>query len=208
MALPDAVLAYRLLNNANIGHEREQQLARATLAKLTYSNMKDQLRKIFDETCLGFSSPKLDQDIKTESDNSADVYYSNNRRQGGNCGRGRMNQRGGYVSGGYVSRGRSQQSKQHGGSVRKRNPVDADGKITKCIICKSIFHWAKDCPDRDKAEIPPDNEKTMYVTLFNEEIEHCSLNLFLVKLLVMQFLTLAALRQYVVKFGLIAIWKR
>ena len=30
--LPDAVLAYRLLNNANIGHE---QLARATLAKLT-----------------------------------------------------------------------------------------------------------------------------------------------------------------------------
>ena len=96
--------------------------------------MKDQLCKIFDETCLGFSSPKLDQDIKIESDSSADVYYSNNRRQGGNHGRGHMNQRG------YVSRGRSQQSKQHGGSVRKRNPVDADGYITKCIICKSIFH--------------------------------------------------------------------
>ena len=89
-------MAYRLLNNADIGHEREQ-LARATLAKLTYSNMKDQLRKIFDETCLGFSSPKLDQDIKIESDSSADVYYSNNRRQEGNCGRGCMNQRGGCV---------------------------------------------------------------------------------------------------------------
>ena len=49
--LPDAVLAYRLLNSTNIGTEKEQ-LARATISKLTYFNMKDQLRKIFDETCL------------------------------------------------------------------------------------------------------------------------------------------------------------
>ena len=48
--------------------------------------------------------------------------------------RGRMNQRG------YVFRGQGQQSKQHGGSVRKMNPVDADGYITKCIDCTSIFH--------------------------------------------------------------------
>ena len=53
-----------------------------------------------------------------------------------------MNQRGGYAS-----RGRGQQSKQHGGNVRKRNLVDADEYIAKCIICKSIFHWTKDCPD-------------------------------------------------------------
>ena len=78
-----------------------------------------------------------------------------------------------------MPRGRGQQSKQHGGSVRKRNPVDADGYITKCVICKSIFQWAKDCPDRDKAEIPPDNEKTVYVTLFNEEIEHCYIGSYL-----------------------------
>ena len=55
--LPSAVLANRLLNNANVGQEREQ-LARATLA--TYSNMKDQIGKIFDETCLGPPSPNLD----------------------------------------------------------------------------------------------------------------------------------------------------
>ena len=94
--LPDAVLAHRLLNNANIGHERATSLS--NIATLTYSNVKDQLRKIFDETCPGFSSPKLDQDIKIESDSSADVYYSNNRRQGGNRGRGRTKQRGRYVS--------------------------------------------------------------------------------------------------------------
>ena len=112
--LADAVLEYRLLNNANIGHEREQ-LAGAILAKLTYSNMKDQLRKIFDETCLASPSPKLDHNIKIESDSSADVYYSNNRRQGTNRRIGRMNQKG----------GRGQQSKQYGGNARKRNPADA-----------------------------------------------------------------------------------
>ena len=161
--LPDAFLAYRLLNNANIGHEGEQ-LARATPAKLTYSNMKDQFHKIFGETWLGSPSPKLDQDIKIESESSADVYYGNNCRQWSNHRRGHMNQIG------YVSRGCGQQPKQHGGIVMKRNPVDADGYITKCMICKSIFHWAKGCQDRDKAEIPPDDEKTVYVTLFNEEI--------------------------------------
>ena len=24
--------------------------------------------------------------------------------------------------------------------------------MSKCAICESIFHWAKDCPDRDKSE--------------------------------------------------------
>ena len=56
---------------------------------------------------------------------------------------------------------------------------EIDTCITKCIICKSIFHWAKDCPDLDKAEIPPDNEKTVCVTLFNEEIVQCYIESFL-----------------------------
>ena len=100
--LPSAVLTYRILNNANVGQEREQ-VARATLA--TYSNMKDQIRKIFDETCLGPPSPYVDQDINIESDSSAGAYYGNNRRQRRNCGRGRMRgrmiQREGYMSRGH-----------------------------------------------------------------------------------------------------------
>ena len=181
---------------------------REQLAKLTYSDMKDQLRKIFDETCLGFSSPKLDQDIKIESDSSADVYYSNNRGQGGNHGRGRMNQRGGYVSGGYVSRGHSQQSKQHGGSVRKRNPADADGYITNCIIGKSIFIGQRTVQIGIKLKYHLTMRKPCMSHYLMKRFSTVTLNLFLVKLLVMQFLTLVALRQYVVKFGLIAIWKR
>ena len=47
MELPDGVLAYRLLKSANISKEK-QQLARATLTELTFTNMRKQLKAIHD----------------------------------------------------------------------------------------------------------------------------------------------------------------
>ena len=41
--LPEPVLAYRVLNSANISVEKGQ-LARATVSELTYSNMQRQLK--------------------------------------------------------------------------------------------------------------------------------------------------------------------
>ena len=55
IVLPDPVLAYRLWNSSEIGSDKEQ-LARATIATLTYDIMKNQLRKIFDDTCHSNSS--------------------------------------------------------------------------------------------------------------------------------------------------------
>ena len=46
MELPDSVLAYRLLNSANL-NEEENKLCRATLTELRYEQMKAQLIKIF-----------------------------------------------------------------------------------------------------------------------------------------------------------------
>ena len=46
--LPDAVLAYRLLKSANVSEEK-QTLARATISKLTFEDMKKQLKAIFDQ---------------------------------------------------------------------------------------------------------------------------------------------------------------
>ena len=36
-----------------------------------------------------------------------------------------------------------------------RNPVDNRGKVTKCVICSSEWHWAKDCPQsyRNRTDI-------------------------------------------------------
>ena len=42
----------------------------------------------------------------------------------------------------YRSRGRGYRSRGRGG----RNPLDARGRVSVCVICHSEWHWAKDCP--------------------------------------------------------------
>ena len=34
----------------------------------------------------------------------------------------------------------------------EKNPVDREGKITLCGICRSEWHWARDCPQHMKKE--------------------------------------------------------
>ena len=52
-------------------------------------------------------------------------------------------------------------------NIRKRkNPIGKNGEITKCAICRSEYHWAKECPDNfnnkrenevTKKEVPDKN---------------------------------------------------
>ena len=30
---------------------------------------------------------------------------------------------------------------------RRKNPRGSDGQTNKCMVCKSIYHYVKDCPD-------------------------------------------------------------
>ena len=30
---------------------------------------------------------------------------------------------------------------------RKLNPLGPDGQVSTCAVCKSVLHWARDCPD-------------------------------------------------------------
>ena len=62
MELPDGVLAYRVLANANIS-DHLKQLVSATLPELSYQKMKEQLLKVFNDSSV-FSS---DADIKNVS---------------------------------------------------------------------------------------------------------------------------------------------
>ena len=55
IVLTDAVLAYRLLKSANITEVKEQ-LARVSLTELKLKNMKDQLKKIFNDTAVPSTS--------------------------------------------------------------------------------------------------------------------------------------------------------
>ena len=97
MKLPEAVAAFMLLNAVNISEENER-LARATLSKITYDEVKSKIMRIFAES--GEDDEKAPE-IKSEI---SDVYYSrsgnnsNNRGNRGrsNRGRGRGSYRGAY----------------------------------------------------------------------------------------------------------------
>ena len=54
------------------------------------------------------------------------------------------------------------------------NPLNKFGKRSQCAICKSTFHWAKDCPhntDRDSVNITADSDdvEEVNITLFTKE---------------------------------------
>ena len=177
IVLPDQVLAYRLLKNADIGPEKEQ-LARATLKKLTYNDMKAQLKKIYDDT-MSSSNMYDNHTVKKEEDmTTCDTYYNNNR-QGSfvprSNFRGRVRGRGRDTNH-FQKPNDNRWNKPQEKDTRKRNPLDSHGYISKCMVCKSIFHWAADCPDKNKKETTDSGDN---VTLFTADIESCYIESFL-----------------------------
>ena len=167
--LPEPVLAYRVLKSANISPEKEQ-LALATITKLKYEAMKKQILKIFDETWLTKGScPPVE--VKVE-----DAFYSNSFR--GNSFRGRRFYRGrgrGEAPGRRYANQSVQQSKgeqPQNKSVKVKNSLDANGFVIKCMACGSIYHWVKDCPDRN-AMYTACQEEEVYITLFSKTVQEC-----------------------------------
>jgi hypothetical protein len=51
------------------------------------------------------------------------------------------------------------------------NPLDQDGRRTRCEVCQNTYHWAKDCPNKKE-----------YVKLTKDEgiknVEECNITLF------------------------------
>ena len=78
MEILDGVLAYRLLNSANLTRE-QKQLVKATVCKMDYDIMKDQLKKVF-TSATGDLSPIDDRNeskIKVDSSQgTSDVFYN------------------------------------------------------------------------------------------------------------------------------------
>ncbi len=178
MELPDGVRAYRVLNSANLSEE-EMKLCRATLTTLKYDSMVEQLLKIFGDTV----SPSFGKsDVKEESvfvasNEEKEVYYSNRWRGGRDFGR--------FERGGRPKRrGRNQfefkASKEF--SARKLNPLDSRGKPSRCNICESKFHWARNCPDayenqKQESEISlfqSSDDKLVQMKVFVGETLNCA----------------------------------
>ena len=163
--LPEGVLAYRLLKSAGITKEQEQ-LAKATVGQFTFSAMCAKLKSIFGDTVKA-EPPTSGAAIRVKTEE--EVYYSRDKQQeyrGRFRGDGRRNnsfrnQRG-YVRGNW---------NQNPNSRLQKNPTNAQGEVTSCNICKSIYHWSNECPHRNSAQ---GNGNTTSFTCFAESaIQKC-----------------------------------
>ena len=154
--LPSAVLAYELLRSANVS-DYQYSVAVAIVGELKYENMKDTVRKITELPRP--QKPPAETQIKVvkeedsyfvdypeefssvENEGSQEVYYNRDRGQS----RYRQPRRGyrNYSSG---RRGNHQRIPK-GKNGKKTNPRDSNGHIMTCKVCKSIFHFADQCPD-------------------------------------------------------------
>ena len=185
MSLPSALLAYRVLNISNLPNEK-QQLAKATLTDMMYENMKKQLKAIEDNSSIQSETnfqTKSEPSFLAEANNEHPTLLSNNSYR--NRGRFNNNRRGGNN---YSSQG-SRQSQSYNSNNgtnssvsvnrdkwgRKTNPLNSSGKISKCTICQSMYHWFRECPHRvdDDSE-----EKQIKLTLFNDELYNSYINKF------------------------------
>ena len=88
-----------------------------------------------------------------------------------------MKQKGGRARGRFINRGGSQHNmdwRSQPSDQRKLNPVNSSGKVLRCSVCQSIYHFAKDCPHNEYNKL---NENK--VTLFTQEVQKCFIENFL-----------------------------
>ena len=145
MGLPQAVLAFKLLDASKITHRDRQLVLTAVnyMEKETlFDQLKASLRKFHGEQSMsndtgGEGGIKLE--IKAE-----DVLYQSkigNRYSGKSIyrGRGRFE---------HNSRGPIAGAGRNNG--RKTNPIGRDGKPWRCRICDSYMHLDKTCPHQNE----------------------------------------------------------
>ena len=147
MTLPDTVVAFMLLASCNL-EEKEVQVVMSGVNDVTSDNMKKALKRIFGA---GIADQCASSQIKSEP--VFECFADNEQETSVLYARGRGRQ--GYGRGGNQYQksfknlsGKNYKSPQGRGAVRKQNPLDkVTGRVTRCAVCGSKFHWASKCPD-------------------------------------------------------------
>ena len=145
MELPDGVLAYRLLKSANISKQK-QTLAHATISKLTFDEMKQQIKAIYDQTGDSSQSSFSGSAIEVEPtyhgcnvQEESETAYNKSQNFSQKCSYRRSHF--GAQKGTCDSRGRGRYPDK---GANKRNPLNHTENTTKCTICHSILHWDRE----------------------------------------------------------------
>lgn len=163
MALPDAVLAFKLLESANLSTQ-ERQLALTACTDMKYQSMKSTLKRIFGES--SSSTRGNDEPIRIKQESA---FYTDQRRFSGFRGTsgGRPRQQFSSFNSAGATAGASK--------MRGTNPRDKFGRPSKCKICFSVFHWWKDCPNKSESvNMAEDRGYDRDMT----NVEECNITLF------------------------------
>ena len=72
--------------------------------------------------------------------NEEEAFYANRRPS-----RGRGSGR--YRGNGHERENREYRKENNDKPLRRQNPLDNNGEVSRCSICGSIFLWAKRCPE-------------------------------------------------------------
>ena len=158
MNLPAGVLAFKLLDASKLPHDKRQLVLTAvdyTKKTELFDQMKSALRKFFGEQSVPINDMSEGAAVKFEPTLMADsneVLYSRNRYQQRKFGQYNNRQHGNW------------EDKSKNG--QKVNPTGFNGKPTKCKICESILHYARDCPHRR----PIEDKITLFVGPKQEDL--------------------------------------
>lgn len=149
MDLPPGVLAYYLLNCANLSSD-QKALCRATCRTFTYKDMKAQIERVSPNTDSQQNSTEqlsIEPQYVTENEEYPDCYddeYEEEEQQNSNF-------EDTYYNGpnAWPNHSTAPQANQQPRFTRRtqRNPADDYGNPTPCRFCKSIYHWVDQCPD-------------------------------------------------------------
>ena len=163
--MSDNLLAVKLMRGANLT-KSQCEIIKASTVETDYTTIKATMKRTFGEsTGIGPSNTVNSSipHIKTEP-----IFQSAHQIDGGKTCNGackNTDQRGHQSRkeeekddeifyGNYSNKGKypvKNQKETVPGTkyLQGRNPLEAQGRLTRCGICDSVNHWRNKCPDRD-----------------------------------------------------------
>lgn len=131
LELPDAILAFKLLDSACLSTQ-EKMLAMTACGDLTLASMKSALKRIFGERTCSSSGAAADHETVPIQVKQESAFYTSGPRYN-------------------IKRTNTTSSTPNTLPVGT-NPLNKYGKRTTCAVCRSVYHWAKRCPDNPRPE--------------------------------------------------------
>ena len=134
MKLPDAVAAFMLLEAFNLS-ENDSKLVLSGIKDVSLDNMKESMIRILGGQFRGVTQPSVAVKEEAVFECNETLYSQNSKYRDSRPRRG--------AGRGYVNRSGKFSNRRD----KKVNPLDRNGKPSKCFICGSIYHWARSCSE-------------------------------------------------------------